>query len=63
MTEEIRAAEAAELLNIGTSTFKRYVKKHKNRSTFVVYRYSHKNVTYCKKSVMAFKYANKAEVS
>ncbi|WP_335992336.1 hypothetical protein [Pseudoalteromonas sp. CH_XMU1449-3] len=63
MTEEIRAAEAAKILNIGTSTFKRYAKEHKNRDILVVFRYSHKNVTYSKESVLAFKYANKADVS
>lgn len=63
MKTKITAKEAAILLDVGYSTFKRYVRTHKHRKLIVVYRRAHNNVRYCRESVLAFDEATKAKIS
>jgi len=58
MKLKLTAKEASELIGVGYSTFKRYAREHEHRKKLVIYRYSHKNVRYCRDSVLAFDKAN-----
>lgn len=60
MKVHISTKEASALVGVSPTTFKRYAREHKYRKKLDIYRFTHKNVRYCRDSVIAFIEANKS---